>query len=268
MISVMELAVTAIFQNEAPYLEEWIRFHLLMGVEHFYLFDHMSTDSPKKVLDPYIERGLVQLVSWPLAYEDVYEWNGVQCLAYERALHWARGKVKWLAILDVDEFLFSVRGPLLEVLKRYENYGGVAVNWQVFGTSNVAKVPEDRLMIEMLNFKAPQDREENLTFKSIVRPERVAMCSNPHAMIYISGFQQVNTAEIPFEGGSSPTVEIDPLRINHYTLRDEHYLKTQKIPRIEKWWGNSINWRNKYQAMNEVEDKSIHMHINALKNFQ
>jgi hypothetical protein len=33
----MNLAITAIFQNEAPYLKEWIEFHLLMGAEHFYL---------------------------------------------------------------------------------------------------------------------------------------------------------------------------------------------------------------------------------------
>jgi len=260
----MELAIVAIFQNEAPYLDEWIRFHLLMGSEHFYLFDHMSTDSPKKVLAPYIEQGFVQLVSWPIEYGDVHEWTEVQCLAYERALHWAAGKTKWLAIIDVDEFLFSVRRPLLDELKRYESYGGVGVNWQVFGTSNIERVPNDKLLIEVMNLKLPKEQGTNHHVKSIVRPERVKSCDNAHSMTYHAGFFQVNTAEVPFEGCLSPTVEIDPLRINHYTLRDEHYLTTQKIPRLEKWWGNSIDWRSKYQGMNVVEDKSIHMHIDPL----
>ena len=253
----MELAVAAIFQNEAPYLEEWIRFHLQVGVEHFYLLDHKSTDSPRRVLEPWIDKGIVQLISWPLEYNTVYEWTEVQCLAYERALYWARGKVKWLALIDTDEFLFSVRGSLAQELKRYENYGGVAVNWQIFGTSNVKKIPEGKRLIEMLYLKAPKDQEENRHVKSIVRPERVEGCDNPHSMKYVSGFFQVTTAEVPFEGGLSPSVEIDPLRINHYTLRDEHFLTTQKIPRLEKWWGNKSDWKTKIQRMNVVEDRTI-----------
>ncbi len=255
----MNLALTAIFQNEAPYLKEWIDFHRLMGFEFFYLFDHRSTDEPRKVLEPYMAEGVVQLTVWPLDYSDVFEWTEVQCLAYERAIHWACGKTKWLAILDVDEFLFSVDGPLLEVLNRYEEYGGVGVNWQLFGTSNVAKIPEGKRMIEMLNFKVPVEQGTNHHIKSIVRPERVKACENAHSMTYHEGYGQVNTAGIPFEGCLSPTVEISPLRINHYTLRDEDYLTQQKIPRLQKWWPDTeIEWRAKYAGMNEVEDREIH----------
>lgn len=38
------LAVCAIFKDEAAYLREWLDFHLLMGVEHFYLYDNGSSD--------------------------------------------------------------------------------------------------------------------------------------------------------------------------------------------------------------------------------
>ena len=93
-LGTMNLAVAAIFQNEARFLKEWIDFHRIVGVEHFYLFDHLSQDNPRKVLEPYIDIGLVQLTSWPIQYTNVYEWTELQCLAYERALHWARGKTK------------------------------------------------------------------------------------------------------------------------------------------------------------------------------
>lgn len=262
----MDLAVTAIFQNEAPYLKEWIEFHRAVGVEHFYLFDNLSTDHPQKVLEPYISQGLVRLVSWPINYAHVFEWTEVQCLAYERALHWARGKTKWLAIIDVDEFLFSVDGSLLEILNRCEQYGGVGVNWQLFGTSNVAKIPAGKWMIEMLNFRVPVEQETNRHIKSIVRPERVKACENAHSMTYQEGYGQVNTAGVAFEGGLSPTIEIAPLRINHYTLRDEHYLTTQKLPRLQKWWPDSaIEWRAKYAGMNEVEDTTIHRFLLFLR---
>ena len=32
-----DLAVVAIFKDEAPYLKEWLDYHLAAGVEHFYL---------------------------------------------------------------------------------------------------------------------------------------------------------------------------------------------------------------------------------------
>ena len=39
-----DLTIAAVFQNEAPYLKEWIEFHKLVGVEHFLLVDNESTD--------------------------------------------------------------------------------------------------------------------------------------------------------------------------------------------------------------------------------
>ena len=33
-----DLAVAAIFKDEARYLKEWLDYHLLAGVEHFYLY--------------------------------------------------------------------------------------------------------------------------------------------------------------------------------------------------------------------------------------
>lgn len=268
----MELAMAAIFQNEAPYLKEWIDFHLKIGFEHFTLFDHFSTDHPEQVLAPYSEKGIVHLTRWPIAYGNVYEWTEVQCLAYERAIHWSKGKVKWLAILDVDEFLFPVEGKLSDVLKNFEEFGGVCVNWQVYGTSNVKKIPEGKRMIEVLNFKAPFNQVTNHHVKSIVRPERVKGLDNAHSMMYQEGFFQVNTLKQRFEGCISPTIELDCLRINHYTLRDEHYLATQKIPRLQKWWPESATqvlpelqfprtleeWKKKFATLNLVEDRSIH----------
>ncbi len=261
----MELALTAIFQNEAPYLKEWIDFHLIQGVQFFYLFDHFSTDSPEKVLFPYIEKGLVKLTKWPISYSDVYEWTEVQCLAYERAVHWACGKTKWLAILDVDEFLFPTQGNLIEILGSFEEFGAVCVNWQVYGTSRVTKIPENKLLIEMLNFKTPSMQMTNQYVKSIVRPERVKGFDNAHSALFFEGFYQVNTKKERFEGCSSATVEIDLLRINHYSLRDEYYLSTQKIKRLEKWWPEKEDRKAKFEAMNLVEDKSIHRFIPELK---
>ena len=61
------LSACAIFRNEAPYLEEWLVFHLGIGVEHFYLYENRSTDDFRGVLAPFVERRQVTLVNWPKA---------------------------------------------------------------------------------------------------------------------------------------------------------------------------------------------------------
>ena len=50
------LSICAIYRDEAPYLAEWIEFHRLVGVERFFLYDHMSQDHHLEVLAPYLNR--------------------------------------------------------------------------------------------------------------------------------------------------------------------------------------------------------------------
>ena len=55
----MKLALISSFRDEAKWLPEWIEFHLMMGVDKFYLREHMSTDG-EEILHPYIEKGIVE----------------------------------------------------------------------------------------------------------------------------------------------------------------------------------------------------------------
>ncbi len=261
------LAVAALFRDEAPYLREWIEFHLEVGFEYFYLFDNLSADSPRKILEPYIQSGVVELHSWPLEHTDFSDFSPIQLLAYERAIHFARGKFKWLALIDTDEFLFSPKNSLIDTLSRYESFGGVAINWQVFGTSHTPKLLPHQLLIETLTLKLPQTTPLCHKVKSIVRPECVQSCQSAHYMNYKAGYFQVNTDHIPFEGNSSPSVLLDDLRINHYTVRDEHFLHSQKIPRSRKWWNNKSpeEWARYYDSFNAIPDNTIFRFISRLK---
>ncbi len=262
------LAIAAIFRDEAPYLKEWIEFHRLVGFEHFYLFDNLSRDNYREVLQPYVDAGIVELFSWPIEHYANSDWDELQCLAYERALYFARGKAKWLAFLDVDEFLFSMKDDRLEdSLKKYEDFGGLAINWQVFGTSSVPKIPEGRLLIETLLLKLSERDPMNQVVKSLVRPDRVEGCPSSHFMEYKPGYHQVNSDCIRFEGRTSPYVQIDTFRIHHYRVRDEQYLHSQKIPRVQKWWNAhpAKAWTTLYDRFNEIPDNTMVRFIPNLK---
>ena len=62
---VYDLAVVAILKNEAPYVKEWLDYHLLAGADHFFLYDNESPDNLKEVLQPYIDAGIVTYTFYP-----------------------------------------------------------------------------------------------------------------------------------------------------------------------------------------------------------
>ena len=229
-----DLAVCAIFQNEAPYLKEWLEFYRLVGAQHFYLYNNLSTDNYLEILDPYVKSSIVEL--YDMANSATH--NNNQMDSYNDALKRSRGIVKWLAPLDLDEFLFSVdHYSLIDFLKDYEEYGGVCANWVLFGTSNVEKIPDDKLMIETLTMCDPLGKR---VIKSIIRPERAIQFKHTNYPVYSKGYFPVMSDGVTFKGCFSPKVTIDKLRINHYWTRDKYYLHTVKIPRAESLYAHGF----------------------------
>ena len=122
------------FRNEARYFDEWITFHRAVGVEHFYLYNNQSTDDFREVLTPWVDRGVVTLLDW--------DREGGQVGAFNDCIRRFRMEARWIAFLDVDEFLFSPEAQdLREVLPRYEGYPAIFVYWILFGSSGHVERP-------------------------------------------------------------------------------------------------------------------------------
>lgn len=261
-----ELAVCAIFQDEAPYLKEWIEFHKLMGVQHFYLYNHRSSDNYLDVLKPYIQSGLVELRDKHKVAKQVKIFNRLQCQCYTECLQAAKGISKWVAFIDIDEFLFPIqKQTVVQVLPQFEEFGGVSVNWHIFGTSNLKKVAADRPLIEQLTRCSKKSFTLNRYMKSIVRPERASHFLNPHHPLYLKGFYQVNTDKIASEGPFfSSYIQTNQLCINHYWTRDEEFFFKTKIPRQKMWGGKPIA-QDILIKLNEEQDETIQRFVPSLK---
>ena len=93
-----QLAVVAILKNEAPYIKEWIDYHLLAGVDHFYLYDNESEDNLKAKLRPYIKNGIVTYTYYPGKMK--------QMVAYNEAIRNYKFECNYMAFIDADEFIF------------------------------------------------------------------------------------------------------------------------------------------------------------------
>lgn len=226
------LSICAIFQNEGPFLQEWIEFHKLQGVQHFYLYNNNSKDSYKRVLKPYIESKEVTLVDWLYTFEPgaTEKWLAIQRGAYKDCLAKFGQSSSWIAFIDIDEFLFCPTGETLPAfLNRYKSYGGVCANWLLFGTSHVEKVPNNRLMIEVLTYCSLPNNPRNIRIKSIVQPKYVVDCDSAHSFLYKEGYFAVGPDEDAIIGGNSNHISHDKLRINHYWTRTEKCFRERKI---------------------------------------
>ncbi|MCD7878371.1 MAG: glycosyltransferase family 92 protein [Candidatus Gastranaerophilales bacterium] len=129
------LSIAAIMKNEGSYLKEWIEYHRLVGVERFYLYDNESSDNTKEILKPYIEEGIV-----------IYRYVEGSCMqfpAYLDAIYKYKNQTRWLAVIDLDEYIVPVeKDSVKEFLKDYEKYPAVGVNWVMFDSNGHVKKPE------------------------------------------------------------------------------------------------------------------------------
>lgn len=136
----LRLGAVVIVRNEAAYLEEWLCFHLALGVDHVFLYDNGSTDGTATLLEPYVNHGLLTLMHWPLP--------GGQADAYNHALRFFGPSVDWLAFIDVDEFLVPLAyDDLPSLLDRFRGAADIRVPRREFGFSGHRTRPEG-LVIE------------------------------------------------------------------------------------------------------------------------
>ena len=205
------LSVCAIYRNEASYLREWLEFHRLAGVERFFMYDNDSEDDHMEVLAPYIAQGIVSVRPWPV-------FDG-QIAAYDDCLRAHRFDSRWIAMIDLDEFLFSPGGRRVsEVLTGYERWPAVAVAWAQFGTNGHRTRPAGLVLENYVRRIPVEPWKQNI--KSIVDPVRVTRALNAHRFetAYL-GTVDEHHQPVRVNMLHSPTY--DHLRLNHYIFKSE-----------------------------------------------
>lgn len=239
-----DLSIVTILKCEGPYLKEWLDYHLLAGVNHFYLYDNESPDNQSEVAKPYVEAGLVDYFPFP--------GNRMQMVAYNDAVKRFKFQSRYMAFLDGDEFIYPkfnkidlrpvIGGGIIElvdeILSHDPNAAGLAINWQVFGSNNLEKADYSRGVLERFTRRASNDWEGNTLVKTIANPLTINNIVNPHYAKYFEGKYAINENgdKVPksvnranAEAFNDP-VTYDKIVINHYHTksREEYKVKRQR----------------------------------------
>ncbi len=254
----VELGIAAVIRADQTRLEEWIEYHRLVGVQRFWLYDNSPQEVRRQVLEPLVEAGLVELIDWPVVRRgDLIE---RQLEAFGDVLRRAVGEVRWLALIDLDEFLLPLEDDTVTACldRRFAGASAVYVNWRNFGTGGV-RFDRKEPILGRLTAASDRLHPRNAVGKSILRPEavRVEHYWNPHHVPLLGGAYANGDGEAVPSDHNQPVldgkVHDGLLRINHYAHGDEAAFRTTRLRDVSDEW---LVWEH-YAAFSEEQDTRI-----------
>lgn len=212
------LSLTACIKNEAKYIQEWLTYYKLVGVERFYLYNDKSVDETEDKIDELDFRRDITLIDYNATNPDKIG------LAYQRANLEYGKKTHWMIFCDADEFFIPTsKIDLKNLLQDYEDFSGLGVPWQIYGSSGHMLSPYGLCLENYLN-RAETNWPTNKLVKSIIKTSEI----EPHPLSssgYLTshlwntkkGVVDENHNIIDADGqGRINDISINKIRVNHY----------------------------------------------------
>ncbi len=228
------LSIGAIMKNESSYIIEWIAYHLLIGVEHFYIADNCSDDGQYQLLKSLEDAGVVTLI-----HQENLSVGSAQVAAYNKILNFSSSSSKLIAFIDGDEFIaindFTKFNYNLDLLISDEECGAIGLNWKTFGSSGNLKSSEG-LVIERFTQCGNKLYRGNWTIKTISKPTFVEKQLIHHAILKKGKYKAISLESLTFESGKpegprTTTFNYDIAQINHYVIKSKEEFVLKKMNR-------------------------------------
>lgn len=136
----MNTAICAQIKNEERYLNEWLDYHLKLGIDHIYLFEDYGSRSHASLVEGYDSVTLSTVKEFGV--KNQYS-PRTQYYTYCKFLNDYRDEYDWIFFIDVDEFVTFARGYNLErIQKDYKDFPALLLSWKNYGASGHINRPE------------------------------------------------------------------------------------------------------------------------------
>lgn len=223
------LGICAIIKDEDPFLDEWIAYHMHLGVDAFHLYDNGSRIPLQQSLRKFDALRSKAAIT-------IYSARGkrMQMLSYNNCCRRTKEQCRWIAFIDVDEYIVPGQHDSIPgMLKEFEPYAGLAMNWKSFGTGG-HKLRPAGLQLENYTRALSDGHSLNTHVKSIVNPSNAKVFLNPHICILYPGAPIVTEKHIPITHPRHSPPSWDKGQINHYVYRSKQdfFAKLQR-PRAD-----------------------------------
>lgn len=260
----MQIGITSVQRDRAPWIKEWIAFHHLVGFNKFYIFVHQSSDGTKEILDGLKSKFDITTV---VVNEDTttlqFDCNQYSCDHF-------LNKTDWMAFIDGDEFLFPTsKNTMEEALSEFsgKKISAIGVYWSCFGSSNFETEP-DGLITQNYKKRAGDGYVNNRHIKSIIRGKNkvpIKVGKSAHLFDTPHGTYDENLRLIE-NGLTDYQPTYNKFRINHYLCQSRSYFQKTRGNTV---WVNggrlADSWWNEHNR-NDVLDTSMYKFTRPLKN--
>jgi len=212
-------------KDENEYLDEWVQYHLGIGFDHIVIYDNCSAI-------PVVNR-------WGNRVTVIKEYRVFEGSAEDNCHNdtVANFDAAWIARIDVDEFIVLKKHATIdELLEGYKEYGGLGINWRIFGTSgHIAKPPglvRDNYLWRMPDKCGWVLNGGSFHLKTIIRREYCVQIHHPH--FCLSKRPLVNEDFQIYPDAWTDSSRSSAV-IHHYVTRSR-----------EEWDAKYAAWRHKY----------------------
>lgn len=260
------MAIGAIVKDEAPYLAEWIRYHQIVGVRAFYIYDNGSTDGTAELARALIgDAGAVIPFAAEIGDARLNRPIDSQSLAYTHAIGNFGADFRWMAFIDPDEFIQPIDGDnIVEILDtQFADAVNLSLPWFMFGTNGHEKTVNGLTLEHFTSrYNGGLYPLNNQPFKAIMDPTEVTSLS-AHAVTTrrdarisqnTEGLRRhINKRRDPaFFSGAH-------LRLHHYFTRSREEMLNRKLGRGRfVTQGRNYNLQAMEKALDLLDAQSIH----------
>ena len=159
----MNVCIIAIAKNENLYINEWIEYHIKIGIDHIYVCD--NNDKKGESIKSIIKNKNVTVLN----YRGI---SGIQPKAYTECFFLYRKLYDWAIFIDIDEFIIledkykDIKEFLNESI--FENVDIIRLHWKLYSGGNELKVINNDYSV-MKRFTDSISHPENCFGKSIIK---------------------------------------------------------------------------------------------------
>jgi hypothetical protein len=207
------IAVVAIARNEKPFLDEWLLYHRLVGIDHFFIYDDDPVPNLQEFLRPH--EAYATIIHWHDKHQAFPGQRGDrQTKAYVHALECHLAGYDWVAFIDLDEFLvFRKHANIKSFLASLGTIPAVALNCHIFGHNGHYTDPEGLVTSTHTRRRLHLGR----TSKCINRCDAIAGIESVHRCKLKHG-RLVDANGRPFTKDPYPE-KADIAHVNHYQCK-------------------------------------------------
>jgi len=133
----MKTCIFVVIKDEQEYLDDFIKYHVGIGVDHLFIFEDITSTSHREITEKYGDK--ITLNSVSILNVDEYK----QSNYIKNGLLWIRDNYDydWCFSIDCDEFITPTE-PFPKLLDDYSKYDAIMLQWKNYGCSGHIKKPK------------------------------------------------------------------------------------------------------------------------------